>query len=684
MERFWLAVNVAAWSCWLLLLEWLKDAPLGARVWALPHLPELVAGLEAICCVEVLRMVVGDLRGSWVTGLLLHYTRVVVIATVLPTASEVLARTILVAWAATELCRYPCYVFKGSPFLLRVRSAAPVVTFPLGAGSELVACYFRYQASDGALRSALGFQVLLNVFGSLYTYPNMVARARKAVFPPAPEVVSGVQFPKTSERGDRSTTVTGKAAWRGLAAELGAADVARAIDWEGDWRANYGRHVVAVAEALAGAPVDAAAEACDKTLADLSDAFEFVRDGATTTGLRAALARYDEPKLETFIVQGRGKAGDVAVGALRGAALDAKFDELAAAGELSPDAAATLKKLPKDLALHGRCFVVFGASSEVGPCRRLLERGATVLAVARKNVKKWAALIAYARTTAGTLYVPVALGSGPRGDLDAAVNAGCDVLRDLPEIKTWLAEACFAPLVVGCYTYLDGDRHVRVVAACDAIAQALVARGSARRDMAYAYLGSPGTAHRRPAEAAARADAALAALPAWQRLLVAGRAAVATGAAFDGLLNLQGPNYALAKTMQMWRAAAAKHDHHVVSCPMAPAVRTRSMLKSAARRQTALKGGQRFGATERSPEFASAVMALLLMAHVTDPDNAHASPHAALGGVLDTFARGGALHRAGSGRRPSPDSTAKPAAAAGSCSRRSSGTMFWPARAAAV
>merc|ERR1712091_264814 len=125
----------------------------------------------------------------------------------------------------------------------------------------------------------------------------MVARARKAVFPPAPEVVSGVQFPKTSERGDRSTTVTGKAAWRGLAAELGAADVARAIDWEGNWRANYGRHVVAVAEAL------------DKTLADVSDAFEFVRDGATTTGLRAALATYDEPKLETFIVQVEVRAG---------------------------------------------------------------------------------------------------------------------------------------------------------------------------------------------------------------------------------------------------------------------------------------------------------------------------------------------------------------------------------------
>ena len=137
----------------------------------------------------------------------------------------------------------------------------------------------------------------------------MVARARKAVFPPAPEVVSGVQFPKTSERGDRSTTVTGKAAWRGLAAELGAADVARAIDWEGNWRANYGRHVVAVAEALAAAPVDAAAEACDKTLADVSDAFEFVRDGATTTGLRAALATYDEPKLETFIVQVEVRAG---------------------------------------------------------------------------------------------------------------------------------------------------------------------------------------------------------------------------------------------------------------------------------------------------------------------------------------------------------------------------------------
>ena len=52
---------------------------------------------------------------------------------------------------------------------------------------------------------------------------------------------------------------------------------------------------------------------------------------------------------------------------------------------------------------------------------------------------------------------------------------------------------------------------------------------------------------------------------------------------------LQGPNYALSKTLQMWRAVLARAQGHVVSANMAPGCRTESVThnKTVA---TALKG----------------------------------------------------------------------------------------------
>ena len=44
---------------------------------------------------------------------------------------------------------------------------------------------------------------------------------------------------------------------------------------------------------------------------------------------------------------------------------------------------------------------------QMGPVKSLLETGATVLAIARGSAAKWAPLIDYAKTTPGTLLVPV-------------------------------------------------------------------------------------------------------------------------------------------------------------------------------------------------------------------------------------------------------------------------------------
>jgi hypothetical protein len=47
----------------------------------------------------------------------------------------------------------------------------------------------------------------------------------------------------------------------------------------------------------------------------------------------------------------------------------------------------------------------------------------------------------------------------------------------------------------------------------------------------------------------------------------------------NGIVTAQGPNYALAKTMQMWRCMVAYYrDNHVVAAPFAPATRTSSMI----------------------------------------------------------------------------------------------------------
>ena len=88
-------------------------------------------------------MLVGSLRGNMTMGLVLHATRLVVIQGVLPSAARPGAtRLVLLAWAATEVARYPCYVWKDAPALLVLRSVVPVATFPLGVAVEAYGLYW--------------------------------------------------------------------------------------------------------------------------------------------------------------------------------------------------------------------------------------------------------------------------------------------------------------------------------------------------------------------------------------------------------------------------------------------------------------------------------------------------------------------------------------------------------------
>lgn len=52
-------------------------------------------------------------------------------------------------------------------------------------------------------------------------------------------------------------------------------------------------------------------------------------------------------------------------------------------------------------------------------------------------------------------------------------------------------------------------------------------------------------------------------------------------AILNGIVSAQGSNYALARTVQMWRAMLAYYrDSHVVAAPFAPPTRTQSMTQT--------------------------------------------------------------------------------------------------------
>jgi hypothetical protein len=80
----------------------------------------------------------------------------------------------------------------------------------------------------------------------------------------------------------------------------------------------------------------------------------------------------------------------------------------------------------------------------------------------------------------------------------------------------------------------------------------------------------------------------------------------------DGLVTQQGPNYALAKRVQRWRASRARSQGVRVSINVAPATRSRSVVTNQLI-ASAYGGAHRFGLHVFSPAASRQVMAALLV-----------------------------------------------------------------------
>ena len=283
----------------------------------------------------------------------------------------------------------------------------------------------------------------------------------------------------------------------------------------------------------------------------------------------------------------------------------------------------------------------------MGPLRSLLRWGAHVVAVDLPRPDIWARVIATARSSSGRLTVPVPRGAAPDDDAALAAVAGVDLVRQLPELHTWIARL-EGPFTLGTYTYADGATHVRVALAADALAHALLAE---RSDVGLAFLATPTDVYAVPPSAVeesrrrwdARGVGRVTQLPLravgrfapnYPDTLTTARGEVGIA---DCLVPQQGPNYALAKRLQRWRATQSRADGTWTSLNVAPATRTRSVVKNRAL-AAAYAGAHRFGVEVFEPSTANTLMAALLVHDLRSPDSV-ARPDAMLAHPDDAWSQ---------------------------------------------
>ena len=469
----------------------------------------------------------------------------------------------------------------------------------------------------------------------------------------------GVEFPLTGD-GRRSTSATGR---KVIADALRRTDAAGAlgVEQETNWRSGYLTHFRRVIEAGL-ASRDAALAIAGDGLASLHRQMRVVSADGEERDLAELQTQPSSRPLQTLTVDGtanpdEGLALPYRGDRLSGDALARRLDEWVSVGIIEPSCADAVREVsahPDWLSLPGRTVVVLGAGSEVGPLPALLNWGVTVAGVDLAQPRIWDRVARLARASAGKLLVPAGKsqaaekGEGADAGQDGLEQAaGADVAAEVPEIADWIG-GLDGPLVLGNYVYADGAANVRVCMAADALTLRLRA---ARDDLALAFLATPTDVFAVPAAAVAYSAQAyadrwlvtkMASRPlrglSGGRLLKRAYVPGADPGISDNLVAQQGPNYALAKRLQRWRASVARAAGTTVSLNVAPPTRTRSVVKNRAL-AAAYAGAHRFGAEVFEPETTRVLMAALLVHDLNTDGTAHEHPwqdeaHAAAHGGL--------------------------------------------------
>lgn len=453
--------------------------------------------------------------------------------------------------------------------------------------------------------------------------------------------VRGIAFPAGPD-GKPSSRLAGTHV---MGAALEPLDPAHADDArrETRWRSAYPRHFRRLVEGAMRSPQAALASA----RAGLAAAWESVQwhgePGAVP--LKDALRERAAP-LYPLTLAGRGDSRPAEWFVpchgerLRGDALARRIDDWCERGIVEPTAAEALhrcRRHPEWFDLSDRTLVLLGAGSEAGPLPWLSRWRARVIAVDLPREAIWRRIAALGVGGNGSVVVPLATAIATDAAGDAwIVDAGVDLLTEAPRAAAWLADQPH-PLDIAALGYADGERHVRLALAMDLV-QVAVCAADARTSLAW--MATPTDVFAVPEATARRAMAAFESRPvmqrAWQepirlasgdRLFHENVESVEHsehGPAFglvDAIVVEQGPNYALAKRLQQWRAIVAREAGHLASLNVAPSTTTGSVLKNPAF-AAGFAGADAFGIEVFAPETTNALMAALWVHDLRAPESA--------------------------------------------------------------
>lgn len=455
----------------------------------------------------------------------------------------------------------------------------------------------------------------------------------QAAPPAAPSL--GLQFPAGAD-GSRSSTRAGTAILATALQPLSAAAAQAARD-ERHWRRNYPAHFRALVRgglAQAELAFQSAADGLAETRRQL--VFE-TQAGALP--LAEAMALESPAPLGRQTLRGHGNPHPAAWGlplggrVLQGEAVVEQVQRWAEAGVIEPSAADALARCarhPEWFDLSDRHLALLGAGSEAGPLRWLLHWRANLHAIDIDRPAVWQRLAGWVAEGNATLHHPMKDG-----------QAGADLLLDTPRIAAWLRGQGVA-LDLASLAYLDGEKHLRVSLAMDLIAESLQQHGALA---SLAYLATPTDVFAVPGDVVAAAQRAYAERPLLSRglqqplrLLHLGRGErlfqpqyddglVAGWGLSDALVIEQGPNYALAKRLQQWRASCALRDGLPVSLNVAPSTTTASVVKNPAL-AAGFAGASAFGIEVFEPATTNAMMAALWVHDLRQPAPRFAHPAA--------------------------------------------------------
>jgi hypothetical protein len=669
-DCYLVAYNIACCAGWATVLasaiQTLINGDSLASIYDAPGLPSMLTYVQTAALLEIVHAAIGFVRSPVFVTTLQVGSRIAALFALVnsPSAAHQFgAGLMILSWASVEVPRYAFYVAalitgdatKKTPYpLFWLRYSLFAVLYPTGITGELTV--FLAAAKDDAFLTYLGEGNTSLMYYFIMSFPviyapgalpmimNMAANRKKAFkkrfAKPAPPP-KGLVFP-LDKKGGRSSTPVAKEI---LAAAIGAASSSNAesVMKERNWRFGYVKHFIHMVEEQMKSPQQALAVA-EAGLNKAYEIFQFVDEDGNTTSFKEAMAKTSKNPFHTGFIQGEApKAKNVLEvpykgKTLSGQALKDQVDKWVSYGTIEESAGVAIKNCvdkPDYLDLSDRYFVLLGAGSAMGPFLVLMALGANVIAVDLDRSGIWKRLIEIAKKSSGTITFPLKKEqSAITSDDDLYANAGCNLFTDTPRIRDWvLGLYPGKKLSVGSYAYLNGALHVQVSLAMDAICKDL----SEKRQASLAYLCTPTDLHvitKEAHEASVQEYKTYSSKPYCMFMRLLGKKYLRKNAmkplpgvggdfyVVNGLSVAQGPNYALAKRMQHWRAVVARSKGSIVSSNIAPATSTVSVTQNRTF-AWAYEGMPYFKPYEIfAPETSNAVMSAILFSDLNDEKNA--------------------------------------------------------------